>query len=181
MTRSNRIANRLILLLIGFVALGVAAALALPYVPKSVLAYRLPELSLTATGDWIVAVVALVIVVLSVAWIVTRGRGRTRTAIDGELSMDARVVDDLLTDALSDEPDVVAVSAAAYRVRGRTVLRVRVDARRGADLRRLTDAVHRSIDQLDEAIGADQEQRLPVFTHITSGLRASLSREHRVA
>lgn len=181
MTRSNRMLNRVILLVLGLIALGAAGALALPLLTESVVSFRLPAIRPTATLDGIIAAAAVVVIVLSVAWIVTRGRGRTRVALDGELSVDARVADELIREELSHEPDVISASAGAFRVRGAAVLRVRVEARRSADLRRLTDAVRSAVDQLDLALGTPPDARLPVVVHVSSGFRASLSREHRVA
>jgi hypothetical protein len=189
-TRSNRALNRIILLVLGLVALIVAAALALPMlpsgsVPRSVRDATSPDgltrLAPAVTLEWIAAVVALVIIVVAVAWMATRGRGRTRVAIDGELGVDSRVADELIRDALSREPDVIASSVVAFRVRRRPVLRINVEARRGADLRRLTDAVHTAVEGLDVALGSDTAHRLPVVVQVTSGLRASLAHEHRVA
>jgi hypothetical protein len=190
MTRSNRMLNRVILLLLGLIALVVAAALAVPLlppgsVPQVILDVTRPatllRLAPATTLEWIAAAIAAIAIVLAIAWIVTRGRGRPRTAIDGDLGVDTRVVDELLKDALADEPDVVAGGATGYLVRGRPVLRVHVEARRGADLRRLTDAVHAAVTDLDTALGTEAADRLPVVVHVTSGLRASLAREHRVA
>ncbi len=194
MTRSNRVANRVILLIIGLLALGSATVIALPSLPQQLFGVTVPRVDATAltntvntalTRGLIVAGCVLVIV-LALVWIFTRGRGRTGAALGGEpsdtLSVDVKVVEELLRDALHGDPDLLATSVTAFRVRGRSVrgqavLRVRLSVRRGAELRRLTDSVRRAVTELDTALGAE----LPILVHITSGFRASIAHEQRVA
>lgn len=184
MTRSNRMLNRTILLLLGLLALAVVAALALPVLPETSAGFRMPKPGLAAPGPLALQLtvgIAVVMIALALAWIFTRGRGRTVSAVGGEradgVTVEVHVVEQLLRDALDGDPDLLGTSVTGYRVRGRSVLRVRLSARRGAELRRLTDTVRRSVDELDAALGVE----LPILVHITSGFRASIAHEQRVA
>lgn len=185
MTRSNRIFNRILLALAGLVALAVAGVLAWPslaeiellrgYLPawpgEQIEAFELstPVLASVAAG-------AATLVVLCLAWILSRGRGRTSTALrDGAIAIDASVVDTLVRDALGTGPDVTSARTTAHRVGRRTALHVRIDARPGADLRRLVAAADRVTEQLGATLGTE----VPLLVHITSGLRARTSREQR--
>jgi len=168
MTRSNRIANRLILLVLGLVLIAAAAyvaggpALGLP---------RIPTPSVGAL--WAIVGGAVVVIVLSLAWILSRSRGRIRHLIedespDGALTIDAHLVADLVGDALADQPDVTAVSSTGFRMRGRPVLSLRVTVRRGADLARVIRAVDTAVAQLDGVL----EQQLPILLQVTGAVRA---------
>ena len=184
MTRSNRVLNRGILLVLGLLALAAAAATALPLLPMTLLGVRMPHLELAAPGQLalqLTVVCCVVVIALAVAWIVTRGRGRTVSAVGGDradgVSVDVHVVEQLLRDALDGDPDLLHTSVTGFRIRGRSVLRVRLSMRRGAELRRLLDALGRAVAGLDVALGVE----LPILVHVTSGLRASLAHGQRVA
>ena len=172
MTRSNRPLNRLILALVGLVLITAAAAIWL---------LEPATLTITATGLWITAAALLVVVILSALWIFSRGRGQVRTLIRrpdevGAASIEARVVADLIADDLARVPDVVAVTAAAFRVRGEVALELRVTTRGAADIRLVVDSVERAITELDDVL----ETRIPVLLHVASGVRAGLARQQRV-
>jgi len=184
MTRSNRVVNRGILLVLGLVALAAAAALSLPLLPDTVFGLRMPRLALAAPGQLALQVTVgccVAVIALAIAWIVTRGRGRTVSAVGGDradgVTVDVRVVEQLLRDALDGDPDLLGTSVTGFRMRTRSVLRVRLSVRRGAELRRLLDALGRAVADLDLALGVE----LPILVHVTSGLRASLAHEQRVA
>jgi len=182
MSASNRFGNRLLLALVGLVAIAAAGWIALRAYPAAGIA--LPELPsvLDATWLWITAAAALAAVVLSLAWILTRGRGRTALVVreeseNGNVEFDVRVASDLLTAALENQPDTVGVRVTAHRVRRSPALAITVNARGGCDLTRLRDDVTKAVDQLDELL----ERRIPVLLHVTSGVRARAAREHRVS
>ena len=178
MTRSNRIANRIILMLIGLVSLGLAAAAALPF--AATLGVELPwgqaELALPDLTQpvvlWSIVGFAAAVLAFAILWIVTRGRGRTGTALRVEgAAIDATAVQAVLRDRLASAPDVVTVSASAHERRGEPVVLVRVQARSAPDLGALRSAVRSAVDRLDEVVGA----RIPVVVHVTSGVRSTLA------
>lgn len=192
MTRSNRVLNRLILILLGLLAVGAAVLLALPAVATTEFGTGLPLLTQVfdatrvtgAENDGglgpvvlsIVVAAAAVLIILSLVWILTRGRGRSTSAYEHDsVSVDVKVIDQLMTDALRPLSDVVSVSTSGHRVRGTSVLRARVNVRPGADLQRVRAAIDSSVEHLDTTLGAS----VPMLVHITTGLRASFAREER--
>jgi hypothetical protein len=178
-TRSNRIGNRIIIALLGLVLLAAAAWVGNRAMPV----IDLPAIPAPTTNAlWITAAIALVVVVLSLLWIFTRGRGHTRTVVtvsddSGTASVDARVAADFITEDVSRIVDVVSVASRAYRTDKKTVaLELRVTTRRSADVRLVVDAVKRAVIELDDVL----ETRIPVLLHVATGVRASFAREQRV-
>ncbi|NEM91623.1 hypothetical protein [Galbitalea soli] len=180
MTRSNRVVNRIILFVVGLTALAGGAVLLLPLLGRAA-PLRLPAPDTLAPATLaIVSVATAIVVVLSVAWIVTRGRGRTSQLLvvpgeAGVLTLDSRVAADLVADALAHNADVVSVGSAGFRMRGRTVLSLRVVARRAADLSSLVAAVSEAIGALDAIL----DTRLPVLLQVVPGVRVIRARENR--
>ena len=111
MTSTNRLLNRVILVLLAVFALATAAYVANRAYPV----LTIPTVAqLEPATLWIVAAGALLVVVLALAVILTRGRGHARVAVsqradDGAASIDARVVADLIADDLALVPDVTSV------------------------------------------------------------------------
>jgi len=182
MTRSNRTMNRILLALVGLVLIAAAAWVANRAYPV----LDLPTIPVPdTTALWVIAASALLLVVLSILWIDTRGRGRassvvTKTDETGTVSIDARVAADLIGHDLAALADVVSVSSTAFRTtasaKSDIALELRVVARRSADLRHLVDTVTRSVEQFDDAL----ETRIPVLLHVATGVRASFAHEQRV-
>ena len=172
MTRTNRLFNRIFLALIGLVLIAGAAWIANRAYPVLALPALPGELSTTVL--WITVAASAVVIVLSIVWIATRGRGRQNTVLyvggdDGTVSIDARVASDLISEDLSAVIDVSSVSATAFRVGRAPVLEVRVDTRRGADLRTVITSVSGSIDELDAVL----EKRIPVVLHVRGSSSAA--------
>ena len=183
MTSSNRVANRLLIALVGLLLIAGGAWVLLRAYPEIAPAVSLPDPGLPdATFLWATAAVAALLVAASAGWIVTRGRGRVATLAEsrddaGVTTVDARVVADLVSDALAQQLDVVAVHATAFRIKRRAALELRVTARTGADLPRLIDALTVVVDDLDVVL----ETSTPVLLHVASGVRASLAHTTRIA
>ncbi len=177
MTRTNRLANRVILALVGLLALGAAAVVALPYTESlgitalnlTALGFALPDASQPVVL-WSIVGAAVVIVMFALGWILTRGRGRTATALSVEgATVDASAVQSVLRTRLAGSPDVVVVSASAHQRRGGPVVLVRVQARPGPDLGALRSAVRDAIDHLDRVLGTP----VPLVVHLTGGVRST--------
>ena len=178
MTRSNRVVNRVLLALVGLAFLTVAAWIANRYFAAvDVWAITVPE----TQWLWVAASTCLVLIVLAVVWIATRGGGRARTLVtatddEGHGSIEARVAADLIADDLERIPDIVDVTARAFRVSGRIVLELVVTTRRAADVRLVVDSVGRAVASLDDVLAT----RIPVLLHVASGVRANLAHGQRV-
>jgi hypothetical protein len=168
MTRSNRILNRLWIALVGLVAIATGVVLAAPrFIGKGNLDIATP----TTETLWIALAACVVIIVLALVWILSRGRGRASEVIElkddaGSITIDARVAADLIADALHDNRDIVSVGSGSYRMRGSRVLSLRVVARKGANLPALIGAVGGAVDELDVVL----ERRIPVLLQVVSGL-----------
>jgi hypothetical protein len=170
MTRSNRIANRTLILLVGIVAIATGLALGIPRF-GSALSISLPKFSApTPTALGIALGACVVVVGLAVAWIVTRGRGRTARLLSvpnshGSITIDSRVAADLIADALAGNRDIVSVGSGSYSMRRQSVLSLRVVTRKGVDLPELIQSVGHAVDELDGVL----ERRVPVLLQIVSG------------
>ncbi|MBI5160178.1 MAG: hypothetical protein HY996_01985 [Micrococcales bacterium] len=177
MTRSNRTLNRMLLALVGVFFLGLAAVLAWPWAAESLpVLPPAPRLALDSVALWVTSGVALAIVVLALTWILSRGRGGTRTALTvGDVSVATAAVEHTVRDELADVPSVLAVAAGAHRLRGRTALEVTISTRRSADLPALLERVRSAVRALDTALGAE----VPLVVRITTGWRSGLAHVQR--
>jgi hypothetical protein len=171
MTRSNRVLNRILILLVGVVAIVTGLAVALPAFAVN-LGVSVPKFTAPHSDQlWISLGACLVIIVLSLIWIFTRGRGRTsvllaRTDDQGSITIDVHVAADLVAEALSDNRDVASVGSGAYLMRNERVLSLRLVTKRGADLPALISAVNEVIGEFDSLI----ESRIPVLLQVVSEL-----------
>ena len=178
MTRSNRLLNRLILVVLGVGLLAIAAWLTLRLQPAWS-PWELPAIPAPTdvAAMVIVAAGAAVVALLALLWAFSRGRGRV-TAIrdEGGLVIDARLPSDLLGASLADCVDISSVHTRAFRIRGTRVLSVSVTPVAGADLARMSRALRSAIADLD----AQLEYRIPVSVHVASGVRVFRAHERRV-
>jgi hypothetical protein len=163
--------NRLLIALVGLVAIVTGLALEVPNFAPTLAIDAPHPAAPDHTVLWIALGACVVIVVLALLWMFTRGRGRTSDLLSvtddhGSITVDTRVAADLVADALSDNRDIVSVGSGAYRMRGQEVLSLRVVARKGADLPTLIDSVGWAIDELDGVL----ERRVPVLLQVVSGL-----------
>jgi len=195
MNDTNRALNRLVVFVVGLVLLLAGAAVAAgalwPDVQQTV-----SDGASDATGPvtdalsggqawilWVTAAACLVLALLLVAFVVRQGGGRTSTLIDlsehddrhsptgGHVVVDAKVAANVLEEALSGTPGVLAADVVAFRVKGENVLRVTVDARRGASPVDLRRAVDEAVSRWDDLLGTVT----PVVVQINGGLRTQMS------
>ncbi|WP_066521358.1 hypothetical protein [Curtobacterium ammoniigenes] len=186
MTQSNRTMNRLILILLGLIAIAAGLLLGSGSVPAARAALKrtvsLPtHLTIAAATDWTIAVGAGVIVILSLIWIVTRGRGGTSIAARRAFGRDAVTINialirAVIDDALRGAPDIVSTGVDAYRVRRQRVLRMRVAVRRGGNAVAALEMVDEALSELDRTLG----QQVPVLVHLTRSTTSALARPIRV-
>lgn len=200
MNSTNRFANRLLLLVVGLIVLALGAtAIALAAVTE--VADGWDELTpglLTTIETWLRATLimpsgpswifagALVLLVLAVialtVFIFRQGRGHTnrlivsQTGDNGTTIIDTAVAVDVLHDALSPHPELIASRVSAYKVRGIPVLNVVVTCRRGTSPRAVSDVVNDVLRELSAFLGAD----IPALVQIGGGFRTRLTAPQRL-
>ncbi|MFI9486697.1 hypothetical protein ACIG47_09925 [Promicromonospora sp. NPDC052451] len=122
-----------------------------------------------APGATLVALgAALLLAVLLVVFVATRGRGGTTTVLrlagqDGSTRVDRDVAAAMLSEVLAERPDVLGARTRVHRVRGVETIGLAVTVRRGADLSRVLTAAHEAVDTWDELAGV----RIPVLVHLS--------------
>jgi len=200
MTTTNRFLNRLLLFVVGLVLLlaggAVGAGALFPDIQETVSTgaedATQPATDALSGGQpwilWVTAVVALVLILLLVRFIVRQGRGRTSTLLrvgsgsgsgtptGGSVTIDAKVAEQVLEEALSHDPSIVALDVTAFEVKHRTVLRVTAHTRRGVSPMRTRRAIDDAVKGWDAVLG----EETPVVIQIVSGLRTRMSGSARV-
>ncbi|MCS5723052.1 hypothetical protein N1028_13345 [Herbiconiux sp. CPCC 203407] len=192
MNSTNRVANRLLVLIVGLllvvVAAAAAAAVLIPTVRDAwkaiagdVNAQVASWLQATPLGDtgvsWIMPAVLVVIVlavILLVVFIVRQGRGHTRTVLSertsehGRTEVESALAANALEDAIGSRPEFIASHVSAYRVRRTPVLKIAVTCRRGVSPKDAADIVDDAVRALDELLG----RPLPALVQISGGFRS---------
>ncbi|WP_144712775.1 hypothetical protein [Curtobacterium pusillum] len=186
MTKSNRTLNRIILLVLGLVAVVVGLVVGagvLPAVRDAIAPYvELPRsLDVPTSSLWIVVAVCAVVVVLALVWVFTRGGGGTSVAVrersgDDAVTVNVALVRDVVDHELEGVRDVVGSRVDTYLVRRQRAARIRVAVRRGGDAVTVLDAVDRAVAVLDRTLG----RQVPVLVHLTGGTRSALAKSTRV-
>lgn len=189
MNATNRVVNRIVLVLVALV-LGAGGAILLLYGvgPAWAQPLRAEIEGAAAAGSGLFddAAVALpdgrevpmaalaaagagaVIIVLAVVFFATRGGGRSSTVLSGRdaggvTTADASVVRAGVDAELQGRSDVIAAHTDVHVVRGETVVRIRVRPRRGADLAGVLVAAGAAIDEWAALCGT----RMPVLLHFS--------------
>lgn len=184
MNTHGRVLNRTLLFLLGIAAVVIAAVAAwpvvtggpVPYVGQGLAFLQDRGASLTVLA-WIVAGVLAAGVVVALALILTRPPRRIRAAIDGDgISIDTTVVEGIFENALTETPDVLAVSSSTAVRRGRRTVALKVQLRPRADLAGVIAAVEKALQTTDHHMGV----RLPIAVHLTSGIRSTFAHDRRV-
>ncbi|SDH59812.1 Asp23/Gls24 family envelope stress response protein [Agrococcus jejuensis] len=200
MTTTNRGWNRIVLVLLGIVWLGAGAGLlarqlwpdqvvqaweAAPQAAADGWASLTAQLGLEVgaldpTALSTVALVAATVLVLvwAIVHAATRGRGRTHDAVEqDDVVIDAGAVEDVYRHALGAHPDVLHVKVTSWRHRGANAWRASVDVRDHARLDEVADRAAAAATATRQRIGIDA----PVVVHLTSSIRASVSKTARAA
>lgn len=196
MNASNRTVGRVLLVVVGLVLLaGGLALLAVETVDQAATAWRslaptwLGDLGSAADRDRSVAVwtitgaAAIVVGILGLVVIGTRGGGRLGVVIDddgsdgavaGAVRIESTAIQHALSSAIGALPQVASLAVDVYRVRRGRAIRIKVRPRRGIAPREVADRVEAIVADLDALLGA----RLPVLLQIARG--AGSSRPDRV-
>lgn len=134
---------------------------------------------------WIIlAILLLVLIALMVAWAAQQGKGRVDLLVSdddsgdvpGSVLIGAGVAEQALKNALAERADLAGATVGTYKVRGQTVLKVRLQPRQGVAPHLLASEVSELVEALDSVVG----QRTPVLIHIAAGARTRFSRAERV-
>ncbi|WP_440708277.1 hypothetical protein [Herbiconiux sp. YIM B11900] len=200
MNSTNRAANRLLILLVGLLLLVVgaaaAAAVLIPVVRDGwkdatgqVTAQVFAWLQQTPLGDtgvsWIMPallVLAVLAVILLIAFIVRQGRGHTAVAVREDTSehgatvVESAVAEQVLQDAIDGRPEFVASHVSTYRVKRTPVLKISVTCRRGVSPKDAADIVEDAVRALDLLLG----RQLPALVQISGGFRARITSTTRL-
>ncbi|MET4702823.1 hypothetical protein [Frigoribacterium sp. UYMn621] len=200
MNNTNRALNRVVIVLVGVLLLGVGgAAIAVGSIPTVSSTWKdlapgvranlssffasAPLAGTTIDWWWIAVLAALaVIVILLLAFIFRQGHGHTGRFVDdaatseGSTIVDSKVAEQLVQDALDGHPELVSSHVSTYRVRRTPVLKVSATARRGVSPRDIVDTVETALDSLETLLGH------PVLAsvQVSGGFRARLSSTTRL-
>ena len=198
MNTTNRALNRLFILVVGLLLIAAGAVAVLLAAAPAVAT----QWKRTATGlaqdpqPWVaaptlgnasplvigIAVIAVLLIVLLIAFIARQGHGRSAAALrqhDGATStrIDLAVPRALLEEHLSRRDELVSLRISAYEVRGTPMLKITARCRRGVSPALVADLIGRSIDDLEQIIGTD----VPAFVQLTGGFRAGSTSRPQVA
>ena len=195
MNATNRGLNRVFILVVGLLLLGIGAlVVAAAAIPEWLAAWSEGSADVGeslgraiasaplgfSAHSWILAAgagVAVLVAVVLVVFVLRQGRGHTRTVLrrdgdGGEIAVDADVVHSSIERALRDHPGVASVSVSSYRVRADGAVKIDIGVRRGvspADIREAADAV---VADWDALLG----ESLPVLITINAGLATRLAK-----
>lgn len=200
MNSTNRFLNRALIFLTGMILMLLgAAAIVLAATPafarawsdtgrtvrqttaRWVAATRVPG---THISWWWIALLGglLLIVIALVVFIFRQGHGRTSQFVSsirtdaGITIIDSRIPEQLLEDALRDQPALVGSRVSTYLVRRHPVLKVSVSARRGMSPKDILNQVETTLNALEQVIG----QPVLAFVNISGGMRARLHTTSRL-
>lgn len=187
MNATNRFTNRLLLAVTGIVLLAVAAVIALLTLRPNWAATLIDAVESFATTLWtelgqgvipfgdersvpllpvIAGVLGLLLLVVMIAFLATRGGGRVSNVVRelggaGANRVDASVVDGTLGESLRQRSDLLGVQTQLYRVATHPSVRLTLTARRGADLAEVLHGTDRAIAEWDALLG----RKVPIIVH----------------
>jgi len=201
MSATNRTLNRLLLGLFGVLLLAAgaltAASGAYPGVASGwtatgetlrknlSAALAGARISGTDTSWWTIAALALAVVlmILLVAWIASQGGGRTNRAGQrndpqqpGTTTVEVPLVSALVRDAVGADDRILSAAVTGWKIKGTDGLKIALQARKGVSPKDLTTAGEDLVRGLDNLLGVQG----PVLIRISSGLRSTLSGTERV-
>jgi hypothetical protein len=178
-TRSNRTLNRIVLAVLGVVAIAIGVAVAAAEAVRSVgwsvpvvddLVGTVRSVRLDVGALWTTVAVCGAVVVLALAWAGSRGRGGTSIGVreeydTGRVTVNVALLRDVVDAELAEVRDVVRTRVDTYRVRGGRAARLRIVLRRGGDAVDVLAASDRAVETLDTVLG----RRIPLLVHIVGG------------
>lgn len=201
MNDTNRVLNRIVLIIVGlaFLALGAAVVTILvwptagdywtvagesgrSWIDDAIAASTLGATAVSGLALGALALIAFLVVMLIIA--LTRlGGGRTRSILRasggqnslGRISVRAGFAADALQHSLQNRDDILFSSVSASDVRKQPVMHVSVTPRQNTSPRHVLDDVDRLVVNLATLTGED----VPTYISIKSGLRAKLAHDQK--
>ncbi|MBW4042567.1 MAG: hypothetical protein HIU86_10645 [Acidobacteria bacterium] len=198
MNTTNRGLNRLFIFIVGLLVLAAGAvAIMVATVPGLASRWRGVARQLASGAQpWVaaptigkasllvigIAVVALLLIVLLVAFIARQGHGRSAAALEqrnGATStrIDLSIPRALLEEHLGRRDELVGLRISAYEVRGTPMLKVTARCRRGVSPAVVAEIIGRAVRDLETIVGTD----VPTFVQLTGGFRAGSATRPQVA
>ena len=207
MTSSNRFLNRLLLVVVGVVALAVGAFLIVATLPggsgslggtvrgwladassavaDAVAATPLDPSGAGGAGSWLAVALAALCLLLVIVFVVAacaHGGGRTGRLVvhdepAGSIAISAAFAETAVADALSARRDVTSVHVSAWTVRGRPALKVRVRVTAGAAPAPVVAAASDVVRGLDRVLG----EEVPVLVEVVGASVVRRGSDPRVA
>lgn len=200
MNSTNRVLNRIVVLVVGLVlvALGAATVLAVTWPPfadvwtntgqglEDWLAQANETTTLGATtvtglALGILAVIVLLIVLVIVVIVRAVSGGRAKTVLRsngaenplGRVTVTETFAADALKHSLADRDEILSTQVTANDIRRRPVMHVSVTPRQNTDPRQLAEHVDTLVGSLAKLTGQD----VPTYISIHTGLRAKLAHD----
>lgn len=205
MNSTNRALNRLGILLVGLMLVGLGAtavlAAAVPDWLDAWKAFSADAADSTAEivrttqlagleRSWLliaVPVVCIVAIVLLLLFVFRHGRGHSRTLVNepasradhnggGSVIVEGKVAERALQEALDGHPGVISTDVSTFAVKGTPVLRITANVRRGVSPQVVRAYVDRMVAALDDVLGTE----VPVFIQLNAGLATRVASATRV-
>jgi len=128
---------------------------------------------------WFIAVIGVLVllIILLIMFIFRQGHGYTKTlfvnspAGVGQITVDAKVAEQLMQGALDEHPELVSSRVRTYAVDGTPVLKISTTARRGVSSMRIVNDVETTLASLSALLGRE----IPAAVQIGGGVRAATS------
>jgi uncharacterized membrane protein len=202
MNNTNRVLNRMVLLLIGivFLVLGAAAIAVITWpaaaeywtrageaggawIEQAIEATMIGATTLSWVTLGVLTLILLLVVVLIVTLIRIIGGGRSYTVLRssgqetplGRVMVEEGFVSDALKHSLGQRDEILFSNVTANDIRKQPVMHVSVTPRQNTSPRHVAEDVDQLITNLTAITGRD----VPTFISIHSGLRAKLAHDQR--
>lgn len=198
MNNTNRALNRVFILIIGVLLLAAgAAAVLIAVIPTAASQYKTTAAGLgTSAQPWVadptigkasllvlgIVFVAVILIVLLIAFIAKQGHGHTAAALqqhDGatRTRIDLTIPKALLEEHLKDRDELAGLRISAYEVRNTPMLKITARCRRGVSPAVVSELIGRAVGDLEQIVGTD----VPTFVQLTGGFRTGSASRPQVA
>lgn len=202
MKHTPRFFNRLMLFLYGIVGLAIGAGLititvwetaatwwnthAQIALDKYSQATNVTRTIFAPSISWLTiawAALALLIIILMLAWIFHQGGGSTRrikteesVTTKGLTVASLKFAEAVVIDTIGDNRWIASIKASGWKVKGQNALALKVVTQKGACPKHLKEVLDQAIKRLDATLGKE----VPVYIHLTTGWKTTFGSPGRV-